>query len=212
MAVATPYRTFADVLKRLGGIPAERVRFDIKPGRATVRDLTTIHAREDRLYELVDGFLVEKPMGAKESFLAAELIWYFRSYLETNDLGFVLAPDGTLRILPRLVRLADVAFISWDQRPDRTVPDEQVPSLYPDIAVEVLSPKNTRAEIKRKLKEFFTAGTKLVWVVHPKKREVTVYTAPDQSATLTEADRLDGGAVLPGFTLELKKLFGKLEK
>jgi len=113
--------------------------------------------------------------------------------------------------LKRLVRIPDVSFISWEQCPDG-IPDEQVPRLYPDLAVEVISPSNTRKEIARKLREYFKAGTTLAWVVYPKKREATVYTAPDASVTLTEADSLDGGTVLPGFKLELKKLFAKLEK
>jgi Uma2 family endonuclease len=73
--------------------------------------------------------------------------------------------------------------------------------------VEVLSKGNTPKEIQRKLKEYFLAGTRLVWVVDPRQRHVRVYTAPDRFVVLTEADTLDGGDVLPGFQLPLRELF-----
>src|SRR5262249_10189907 len=57
------YRTLADLLKRLGDIPPERVRLEPAPGQGTVEDVLEIHARERRLCELVDGVLVEKAMG-----------------------------------------------------------------------------------------------------------------------------------------------------
>ncbi len=207
----TRSRTFADVLTRLG-VTADRVRVDLKPGRATVTDLIKLHAREDRLYELVEGFLVEKVMGAKESYLAVELLFFVRAFLEQYDLGFLLGPDGTLRIMPHLVRIPDLSFISWRKCPRHTVPDEPVPELAPDLAVEVLSARNTKKEMQRKLQEYFECGVRLVWFIDPRSRTATVFNSPEDSVTLSEADRLDGGDVLPGFSLPLRRLFAKLEK
>ena len=205
------FRTFADVLKRLG-VTADRVRVDLKPGRATVVDVIVANERRDGLYELVDGFLVEKVMGATEAFLALELAFFVRLFLEQHDHGFLLGPDGTLRIMPHLVRIPDLSFISWLRRPQRTVPAEPVPELVPDLAVEVLSKKNTKGEMDRKRVEYFQAGVRLVWLIDPEKRTAVVYRSLDDAETIGESGSLDGGNVLPGFSLPLRKLFAKLEK
>ena len=81
--------------------------------------------------------------------------------------------------------------------------------LAPDLAVEVLSEGNTKGEMERKLKDYFFAGVRLVWYIDLKKRTAAVYTSPDEGATLTEDQSLDGGAVLPGFRLSLRKLFAR---
>jgi Uma2 family endonuclease len=87
-----------------------------------------------------------------------------------------------------------------------------VPQLAPDLAVEVLSPSNTRAEMARKRGEYFRAGVRLVWEIDPRKRGVRVYTAADQFTDLSAGDALDGGTVLPGFTLPLADLFAELDR
>ena len=204
-------RTFADVVAGLGGIALQRIRFDVKPGKATVRDLVRLWNQEHRLYELIDGLLVEKVMGSRESFLMLELAWHLRTFLERTDLGFLLGADGALEILPHLVRIPDLSFIGWSQRPEKTIPDQPVPQLIPDLAVEILSRGNTREEMERKLKEYFLAGSQAVWFVYPAHRTVKVHSSPEESVTLTEEDFLTGGSLLPGFSLKLKQLFGKLD-
>jgi Uma2 family endonuclease len=208
-----PLDNFGELLNRLGGIPASRVRLDPPPGRATKRDLVRLHNSGDKLYELVDGTLVEKPMGSPESFVAGELGFHLRSFLALHDLGYMYTTDALIELLPRLVRGPDVCFTSWDKRPERTVPgNKQISDLIPDLVVEVLSPKNTRGEIARKLKEYFLAGVALVWVIDPKTRAADVYTTPDVKTAVPPTGTLDGGEVLPGFRLPLAKLFERLEK
>jgi Uma2 family endonuclease len=76
----------------------------------------------------------------------------------------------------------------------------------------VLSQGNTDEEMKRKRDEYFAAGVRLVWLVDPEARTVTVYIAPDQSKLLMQEQTLDGGDVLPGFALALKDLFAELDR
>jgi Uma2 family endonuclease len=204
--------TVADLLKQLGGISPRRVRVNPPPGLATERDVLNILDHENRLCELVDGTLVEKPMGFLESCLASELIRLLGNFVAERDLGIVSAPDGTLRLMPGLVRMPDVAFISWTQLPDRKYPKEPIASLIPELVVEVLSESNTRGEMKRKLGEYFSTGTQLVWIVDPIKRTVDVHTAPDRFTRLEEDEPLDGGTLLPGFRLPLERLFARVEK
>ena len=134
------------------------------------------------------------------------------NFVRSNDLGIVAGADGTIRLARGLVRIPDCAFFSWDRLPGKVVPDEPIPDLAPDLAVEVLSKSNTVSEMKRKLKDYFFAGVRLVWLIDPKKRIVDVYTAPDQSVRLEERQSLDGGHVLPGFALPLTELFALLGK
>jgi Uma2 family endonuclease len=209
-AVAT-IDTLADLLEHLGGIHPNRVRFRPAPGTATEKDVLAIHDREGRLYELVDGVLVEKAMGLSESLLAGALIEVLRGFVRPKNLGLVTAPDGMVRLAADLVRIPDVAFISWDRLPNRRVPTEPIPHLAPDLAVEVLSVGNTPGEMARKRQEYFRAGVQVVWQVDPRMRTVEVFTAPDQSTVLHETHLLEGGTVLPGFTLALQELFAELD-
>jgi Uma2 family endonuclease len=198
--------TVADMLDRLG-VPPERIRLHPPPGTATEADVLASPDGERRLCELVDGVLVEKPMGFYESLLAGWLIRLLGRFLDQHDLGFVLPADATLRLKPGLVRLPDVSFFSWDQFPNRKLPRERVPALSPDLAVEVISEGNTEAEMARKLQEYFTAGVRLVWYVYPETRTVQVYTSPTDVRLLRDEDTLDGGTVLPGFLLSIREWF-----
>jgi Uma2 family endonuclease len=214
MAIATDGTpdTLQDFIKRLGNIPLSRVLMNPPPGRATEADLLKAERRYHRLYELVDGTLVEKGMGFQESLLAAALIGFLRAFVIPRNLGVVSAPDGSVRLFPGLVRVPDVSFASWDRFPDGKVPEAPIPDLAPDLAVEVLSKSNTRPEMKRKRGEYFAVGVRLIWEIDPKRRTASVY-APDGAITvLKESQRLEGGDVLPGFSLELAELFAELDR
>jgi Uma2 family endonuclease len=203
---ATPPETIAELLERLGNIPAHRVRLRPPPGQAGERDVLAFHDRENRLCELVEGTLVEKVMGFRESALASWIIRLLGRFLDANDLGELTAPDGTMRLMPGLVRIPDVAFVRREKLPGGQLPEEAIPDLVPDLAIEVLSEGNTPGEVQRKLKEYFLAGTAQVWLVDPRTRRVVVHTAPDVSRTLGGADTL-GGDVLPGLSLPVARVF-----
>ena len=202
--------TLGDLLERLGGISPQRVRFFPLPGQATEADVVEIQAREKRLCELIDGVLVEKPMGFRESLLAVAISTALNNFVSSRKMGVVVGEGGMVRLFPGLVRIPDVAFVSSQRLPGGHVPSEPIPSLVPDLVVEVLSPSNTGAEMSRKRAEYFEAGVRLVWMVDPDARSVAVFAGPDHSHILREDDLLDGGEVLPGFTLPLRELFAKL--
>ncbi|KAJ3066891.1 hypothetical protein HK102_007537 [Quaeritorhiza haematococci] len=207
----TAPQTVAELLKRLGDVPASRVRLVPTPGTATERDVIEAHDLDKSLCELVDGVLVEKAMGSEESGWAALLIIYLGGYVLRHDLGKVFAPDGPVKLAPGLVRLPDVSFISWERYP-KDLSRGEIPAVAPDLAVEILSKSNTRREMARKLDEYFRAGVRLVWYVDPKAREVRVYESPAAPVVLTAADVLEGGAVLPGFRLPLAEWFAQAER
>ena len=207
---STSLETMADVLGPLGGIEPQRVLMRPQPGKATEKDLLRVLNKTDRLFELVDGTLVEKVMGYGEGGLAADIIRLLGRFLDQNDLGDLAGADATMRLMPGLVRIPDVSFVRWEKLPARQRPSEPIPALVPDLAVEVLSEGNTPGEMKRKLKEYFLAGVQLVWFVDPTRRTVEVFTAPDASTIFTEGQTLDGGAVLPGLRLAVRDIFARV--
>ncbi|MBV8559063.1 MAG: Uma2 family endonuclease [Planctomycetaceae bacterium] len=209
---APAIRTLADLLERLGGIAPGRVLCQPAPGRAAEADLLEVAMHDDRLYELVDGALVEKAVGLRESLLAIVIAASLREFVLPRNLGVVSGADGTMRLFPGLVRIPDVAFASWDRFAEGRIPLDPIPDLVPDLVVEVVSEGNTVAETDRKRREYFRAGVRLVWMIEPKDRTAAVFTSPEQSARLDEAQTLDGGAVLPGFALPLRDLFAELDR
>lgn len=212
LASAVALETLADLLAHLGGIPAHRVRLHPPPGTATEADVLNVHDHEDRLCELVDGVLVEKAMGFRESLLAAVLIRILGTFVERCNLGLVTGADGMMRLAPGLVRIPDVAFIAWHRFPNRRVPTDPIPTVSPDVAIEVLSASNTTQEMRRKCHEYFAAGVQLIWLVDPQTRTIAVYTIPEQCTTLRAEHMLEGGAVLPGFILPVQELFAALDR
>lgn len=210
---SAPIETLADLLDRLGNVPPKRIRFRPYPGTATEADvLAAMQGPRERLCELVEGVLVEKARGYRESRLAGFLLGLLNAFVIPRNLGIVTGADGTVRLMPGLVRIPDVAFTSWDRLPGRREPTAPIPTLAPDLAVEVLSASNTPTEMARKRLDYFTAGVRLVWEIDPDARTVSVYTGVDTFSVLTVSDTLDGGAVLPGFTLPLRDLFAELDR
>lgn len=205
-------RTLADVLHDLGDIPPFRVIMRPPPGTATEEDVVWMDAHTDRLCELVDGVLVEKAMGYRESMLACYLIQLLGIFVRERNLGLVSGEAGMMRLFKGLVRIPDVAYIRWAALPGGKVPTAPVPKIVPDLAVEILSESNTAREMDRKLAEYFTTGVRLVWIIDPDARTVTVYTAATVPVVLSESDTLTGGEVLPGFTLPLKGFFAELDR
>ncbi len=212
VAAGSSIDTLAKLVERLGGVPLERIRFRPYPGTATEEDVIRIEAQENRLCELVEGVLVEKPMGFRESLLAVAIAQCLREFVTPRNLGLVTGEGGMMRLFAGLVRIPDVAFISWARLPGREVPDAPIPRLAPDLAVEVLSRSNTPSEMRGKREEYFEAGVALVWMVDPEERRVTVFTSPEDSVTYGSSDVLDGGTVLPGFLLALHDLFAELDR
>jgi Uma2 family endonuclease len=208
-----PIETLADLLDRLGNIPLRRIQFHPPPGTATEADvLAALAAPRRRVCELIDGVLVEKPMGYSESVVAAFVTEKLNCHVRPRNLGLVSGEAGTMRLFSGRVRIPDVAFVSWDRLPGRRRPPEPIPDLVPDLAVEVLSESNTPREMELKRQEYFGGGTQLVWEIDPETRTARAYTAPEVFTALTAVDALDGALVLPGFTLPLADVFAELDR
>jgi Uma2 family endonuclease len=202
--------TVAEIVGRVQDVPLDRIIWH--PFPATEDDVLRLsEAEPKRLCELVNGLLVEKVMGHQESLLAGWLITCLNNFVVPRRLGIVGAPDAFMRLAPGMVRLPDVAFIHWTALPSPDAHRRPVAAYAPELAVEILSERNTRREIERKRREYFEAGTRLVWIVDPRAETVAVFTGADRHTMLTTADTLNGGDVLPGFELRVADLFGYLD-
>ncbi len=203
-----PTATLAKLLKELG-VPASRVRLVPPPGKATVRDLREASGGEGGLCELIDGTLVEKAMGWFESRLAVVLGRILDAFVLKQRLGIVLGADGITRLLPKKYRSADIAFIHKSRFPGGKRPTEAYPALVPDLAVEILSKGNTKREMAIKLRQFFRAGTKLIWHIDPKTETTAVYTSPTDVQVFAAKQWLVGGEILPGFKVRLSDILAE---
>jgi Uma2 family endonuclease len=204
--------TVAELLEQLGNVPAFRVRLQPTPGTATESDVLALHDHENRLFELVDGVLVEKAMGFRESVLAIAIASALSTFVRRANLGLVSGADGMMRLFPKNVRIPDVTYIAWHRIPGGRMPDAPIPDLVPDLAVEVLSKSNTAAEMQRKRREYFAAGTSLGWLVDPESRSVSVYTSEDEVTVIDENAQLTAAELLPGFSLSIRELFSELDR
>ena len=202
---ATDDRTFADVIDDLGGIDPARILAIPFPGTATEDDAEKYEC------ELIDGILVRKDMAFASNYVGSTLLILLGAEIMRLNLGVVLGEAGLVRLNPGIALAPDISFISWERIRAGTTPERGIPRLVPDLAVEVLSPGNTKAEMTRKRREYFAAGVRLVWELQPKTRTAVVYTADDEGTFLGEAESLDGGDVVPGFTMPLATIFGVLD-
>jgi Uma2 family endonuclease len=205
---APTFRTADEWLRSLGNVPLERIVFDPLPGTATVEDVIRLaDGDENRAVELINGTLVEKPVGYKESLIASNIIAVLYNWVKPRRLGVVSGEQGMIRMLMGNVRLPDVAFVRREDLPSGKVPAEAAPRIAPTLAVEVLSKSNTIEEMRIKLREYFESGARLVWMLDPDTQTLRIYNAPGRFRQLTRDDTLDGGELLPGFSIRVEELF-----
>jgi Uma2 family endonuclease len=164
----------------------------------------------DVLYEVVNGRIVEPPpMGSFESDIANLLAELLNEGARKDRLGrafvellFLIDVDQKLKRRP------DLAFVSAARWPfGKRVPEGEAWDMVPDLAVEVVSRSNLAEEILERVGEYFRSGTRLVWIVYPRARQVYVYTSPIEVRILPESADIDGGELVPGFRLSLNRLF-----
>ncbi|MET0649379.1 MAG: Uma2 family endonuclease [Pyrinomonadaceae bacterium] len=163
----------------------------------------------DCLLELIRGEVRRmSPTGITHGVLCTEVGAEIRNFVKEHDLGIVCGAETGFIVErdPDSVLGADVAFISYERLAKIENLDKFGPTA-PDLAVEVMSPGNSPREMEEKVGLYFGAGARAVWVFNPKKHTATAYTSPSEARVFDEDEKFDGGEVLPGFTLDLAKLF-----
>jgi len=207
-----PSDTLADVVSRLGDVPLERIRMFSPPRTATEDDLILLSEKYDIHCELVDGVLVEKPVGYYESRIASILIHLLETYFDQHPLGITGGESGPMRTTPGHVRMPDVSVVLAGRLTEDMLKKQKVLRLAPDLAIEVLSESNTKREMARKLLEYFEAGVKLVWYIDPESETARVFRSAEQSESIAGNQELVGGDVLPGFAVKLSDIFARAKR
>lgn len=164
-------------------------------------------------YELVNGRLVRRNMGTESSQIAARILILLGIFLRHHRLGAPFGSDTSYQCFPedsRKIRRADVSFVRTERLPNGRAPKGHCP-IAPDVAVEVVSPRDVGEELQEKVLEWLSVGVPLVWVVYPATRTVRIHrprTAPAGSVTdLIESDVITGEEVLPGFSCTVAEFF-----
>ena len=165
--------------------------------------------KDEPRFEIVDGVLREKPpMGFFANILASFLATSINNFAMPKRLGMAVA-ETTYQREAKNSRRPDVSYFELAKFPSLEVllQDPPVIDREPNLAIEVVSPSNTIAEMDDRIAYFFKTGVQLVWVVHPQSKQVCVYQSTKDCRILEISDVLDGGKVLPGFMLPLTELF-----
>ena len=158
---------------------------------------------EQRL-EFIAGEVVTLVSNQESSRLAMEFAVLIGSYLKNNPIGFITGADGGYQVGNDRY-IPDVAFMSKMRQ--AAASNEAYNPLPPDLAVEVISPTDDMGDVLAKVNNYQLAGT-VVWVVYPNKKEIGVFVPGQTAKSLGVNDTLDGGTVLPGFTVVVKDIFG----
>jgi Uma2 family endonuclease len=158
---------------------------------------------DDKRFELFEGEITEVTSNSLSSIIAMLLGSFITAFVVQNDLGWVTGADGGYIVNGHRFS-PDVGFISKVRHPQR--PTVTYIPFAPDLAVEVVSPSDNERRLTRKVTTYLLAGS-TVWVAYPDDEEVAVF-APGQPVIEVKRDgTLDGGGVLPGFTLALREIF-----
>ena len=158
-------------------------------------------------FELYDGELRTRPMGAKSSWIGGRIYGFLFTFLAKNPLGHLFISDCGYTCFPKNnLRKPDVSFIRLGRLEGEEIPSGWL-TIPPDLAVEVLSPGDVADDMDKKVQEYLKAGARLVWEVHPASRTVIVHRANGTIAARSETDSLDGEDVVPGFSVELARIF-----
>ena len=174
----------------------------------TAGDLLRLHSQGVK-GELILGVFVESvASGVEHGKIALKLGAILLAFITPRGLGHVFGTDSGVLLQngPDLVREPDVAYISAERLPL----DERVRGylpVAPDLVVEIASPNNTVHEVYDKARMWLSHGVTLVWAVYPDTRTIDVHSLGAPAYTLTEDDALNGGEVLPGFTLPPRDVF-----
>lgn len=181
----------------------------VKPRLVTAEELLEMPDIPGKNVELVDGEVVEvSPASLRHGLIATMLAGRLSEFAQQHQLG-VAAGDNVGYILsrnPDSMRAPDVSFIAREQLPTGDDLDRYVDGP-PTLAVEIVSPNDRAVEIDERVQDYLAAGTRQVWVLRPNRRAASVYFPEADTRELGPDAILDGGDILPGFSVRVSDLF-----
>lgn len=171
---------------------------------ATEEDLLKT-PRDGNIYELVDGEIRRNPGGARHSTVSLSLATDLARFVRARCLGHVFGPDTGHRLPSGNVRCPDVSFVTAGRWVSDQLGDDFV-NVAPDLAVEVISPKDRPFYVLDRIGEYLEAGVRLVWVIDPANSRAVAYRSLIDVRSVGLEDYLEGGDVLPGFRCRLREI------
>ena len=160
-------------------------------------------------FELLDGQLVERNMGAESSFLASRLIRLMGAFTDPRRLGLIFQSECGYQVFqsdPGRVRYADGSFIAAGRLPDDKPPRGHC-RVAPDVLIEAVSPNDVAGEVDQKVEEWLETGVRLVWVIYPDTKRLQIHRPNGTVTRLKPEDELTGEEVLPGFKCRVGEIF-----
>lgn len=159
----------------------------------------------NRQFELIGGEIVEVVTSPMASKIAGRILAYINLYLMTHDIGHTTTADGGYQIGDQRY-MPDAAFISYERHPQELPYDVGFYDITPDLVVEVVSRNDSAKDLSVKISSYLALGI-VVWVAHPQEQTVVVHAPNTLPRVLTMTDTLDGGTILPDFSLPVERIF-----
>lgn len=158
-------------------------------------------------YELVDGHLVERNVSEGSSGVAAHIIYLLKVEIERTKEARVYGADLSYQCFAseRMLRRADVSLVRASRLANIDNPGTM--PIPADLVVEVLSPNDLQYDVDRKIELYLSAGFKLVWIVNPEVKTVSIYRLDGTTSRLHENDQITGETALPGFRRTVGEFF-----
>ncbi len=182
---------------------SEMIR-EVQPQEYSTMTLQEFLASDLEGFEFFEGELIPMPPTSGEhGDISSNIQWYLQSHVREKQLGRIYTSDTGFQIGDRML-VPDVAFLSSARLPEDR---QKAFAIPPDLAVEIISTSDTQSNVARKALAYLKAGTRLVWVIEPTVRTVTVYRSETNITLLTRNDILSGEDVVEGFSCAVEKLF-----
>lgn len=155
-------------------------------------------------YELVDGEPKEVPTSFPHDLIAAVVHLAIAPF--AKGIGYITLGQTGYRMVSGNIRCPDIGFTLKTRFPDGVLP-QGFGDFAPDLCIEIISPSEERADMERKVREYFAAGASIVWQMFPEAQRIVVFTSPEIETVYASDDVIDAGTLLPGFRCLVADLF-----
>jgi Uma2 family endonuclease len=160
----------------------------------------------DRLFELIDGAIVEKVLTLLRAFIVGVLAKFFGNYLDNNPFGWALiAARFRMPRDPKNAYVIDFSFVMLKE--GRSLTGENPAPYMPELAVEVQSPGQSQTLMESKAQYYLANGTQIVWLIYPSEQRVDVLRNGEETRQFFKGDVLTGEDLLPGLQVEVDQFF-----